>query len=323
MLPTARELARLTEATRFEAASLEKVVRLAELLDPLGDHPDLRDALTLKGGTALNLFFGPPRRLSVDLDFNFTAAEDLAEMQARRPLVERAVEVVARSQGYAVQLSRPAHAGRKLFLGYQRLFDGGRDRVQIDVNFLNRVALLPAERRRIWRPDGAGAETALASWVEIAAGKLVALLDRTLPRDAWDSVRLRELSPTPWPPPALRPIFIATAGTLPRPLYEYGPAGLERITEPAVVQSLHPMLLGSERPTAEELRTGAWEVVGPLLGLSEPEREYCARLQAGELRPELLFPADPELAGRVRRHPALLWKTQNARAHVARARQTS
>jgi hypothetical protein len=45
------------------------------------------------------------------------------------------------------------------------------------------------------------------------------------------------------------------------------------------------------------------------------DREYTDRLQLGDLRPELLFPADPETAGRLARHPALLWKAQNARWH--------
>ena len=36
-------------------------------------QPVLSRALALKGGTALNLCFGPPRRLSVDLDFNYIA----------------------------------------------------------------------------------------------------------------------------------------------------------------------------------------------------------------------------------------------------------
>ena len=48
----------------------------------------------------------------------------------------------------------------------------------------------------------------------------------------------------------------------------------------------------------------------------EAEREYTTRLQRGELRPELLFPEDAQFAGRIARHPALLWKAQNARDHT-------
>jgi hypothetical protein len=61
-----------------------------------------------------------------------------------------------------------------------------------------------------------------------------------------------------------------------------------------------------------------WIEPGRLLELSDAEREYTDRLQMGELRPGLLFPDDPELAARLARHPALLWKAKNAREHLAR-----
>ena len=40
-----------------------------------------------------------------------------------------------------------------------------------------------------------------------------------------------------------------------------------------------------------------------------------------ERTPELLFPSDPDLAARVRRHPALVWKAQNARDFTAGRRR--
>ena len=70
MQATRRELLKLAAETRFEASSLEKVMRLGELLGGIAAHPRLSPALVLKGGSALNLFFGEPTRLSVDLDFN-------------------------------------------------------------------------------------------------------------------------------------------------------------------------------------------------------------------------------------------------------------
>jgi hypothetical protein len=75
------------------------------------------------------------------------------------------------------------------------------------------------------------------------------------------------------------------------------------------------MLAESERPRAADLREAAWAVVGPLLELTPAAREYTDRIQVGELRPDLLFPDDEELASRVGRHPALLWKAENARRH--------
>ena len=78
-------------------------------------------------------------------------------------------------------------------------------------------------------------------------------------------------------------------------------------------KSSHSNLPERERPTAAELPEAAWTVVGPLVALTPDEREYTDRLQAGEFRPDLLFPDDDELAARVARHPALDWKAENAK----------
>ena len=63
------------------------------------------------------------------------------------------------------------------------------------------------------------------------------------------------------------------------------------------------------------MRDAAWAIVAPLVNLSAAEREYVDRIQAGELCPELLFPDDGVMSKRLRRHPALLWRVENAKRH--------
>jgi predicted nucleotidyltransferase component of viral defense system len=88
--------------------------------------------LALKGSTALNLAFGPPSRLSVDLDFNYTGSEEREGMVEQRPEVERAVAVMARAGGYQLQWSRAEHAGRKAYLRYLSTA-GTADRIELDL----------------------------------------------------------------------------------------------------------------------------------------------------------------------------------------------
>jgi len=54
-------LQRCAAETGFQPGILEKVVRLGELAGDIARHPRLGEALALKGGTPLNLAFGPPR----------------------------------------------------------------------------------------------------------------------------------------------------------------------------------------------------------------------------------------------------------------------
>ncbi len=304
----------------MKAETIEKVIRLGRLLADITRHPLLSEALVLKGGTALNLCFGEPKRLSVDLDFNYVGKLESELMRTERPGVERAVETIGRGQGYAVQRSAEEHAGRKHFLGYVSA-GGSRDRIEVDINYLFRQPLLPPVPLSVWQPgDLDRPMTAIAAFEEVAAGKLCALLDRAAPRDLYDAVHLPRLGKRAWKSARMRPIFVALAGTLPHPVHSYRQERLARVTDGVVRQELLPTLSRGEAVSARDLRQRSWAVVQPLLDLTKAEREYTDRVQKGELRPELLFPDDEEMAEKLNRHPALLWKVTNARAHAKRRR---
>lgn len=57
-----RRLRELASQTGFRAETLERVIRLGEIAGDVATHPLLSRALVLKGGTAINLCFGQPRR---------------------------------------------------------------------------------------------------------------------------------------------------------------------------------------------------------------------------------------------------------------------
>jgi hypothetical protein len=53
--------------------------------------------------------------------------------------------------------------------------------------------------------------------------------------------------------------------------------------------------------------------VQSLLELSSEEKEFVDRVNDGELEPALIAAGDDVFASLVRRHPAILWKVENAR----------
>lgn len=150
---------------------------------------------------------------------------------------------------------------------------------------------------------------------DLVAGKLCAALDRAAPRDLYDVPRLPTVAGSVWQSPRLRSLFIALAGMMDHPVHSYSADRWRRVTDRAVEEQLHPNLTEGDRPSAAELREAAWVVVGPLIDLTPEERDYTDRLQAGELRPDLLFPNDQDLSTRLARDPALLWKAENAKRH--------
>ncbi len=304
----------LADKTGFRPTVLEKVLRLGSLAADITRHPYLSKVLALKGGAALNLCFGAPRRLSVDLDFNYIAELDRSRMLEERPQVERALEDLGRRQGYRVQRSAEEHAGRKIFFSY-RSATGSRERVEIDLNFLFRLPLSEVSQLSMWQPGGAGSpQVTVVGLEELCAGKFCALLSRSLPRDLFDMALLPEVAKDVWRTERLRKILIAISAVLHHPVTSYGQERFDRVTDKMIEQQLEPMLTG-EAPDAAELKARVWSIVEPFLKLEPEEREYIELVQQGELRPELLFPEDEPLADRLRRHPALRWKVENARRH--------
>ncbi len=320
MIPSRETLAALQQDTGFEARQLEIVIRLRDLLGGVRHDAYLDPRLVLKGGTPLNLCFGPPPRLSVDLDFNYVGAVDRQGMLAEQQPVIDSIERLARRAGYTIQRSAPEHAGRTLFLRYRSAL-GNEARVQVDVSFLHRVPLATVQVRPIWGPSGTGeVDARVVGTPELVAGKLVALLDRSAARDLYDVARIQRHAELELTGGQARELFVALSGVLDRPLWEYPLEHLDRVTELEVRHTLHPLLRQDDRPTAETLRTDVTRFLAPWVELSDSEREYVERLQRGDLRPELVFPDDAVMADKLRRHPGLLWKVENARQYAARRR---
>ena len=310
-------LRRSAAATGFRVEALEKVVRLGELAGDISRHPLLGEALVLKGGTPLNLGFGEPRRMSVDLDYNYVRHVDRAAMLEDRPLVIRALTNLAARSGYGVQPSSDEHAGHTLFLRY-RSVEGPPDQIKVDVNFMMRLPLDPPVTLPLWQPGELDRPIArVVGSIELVVGKLLAFLDRAAARDAWDVANLPQPLAACLSSPAFRPTFRAMSGILIHQPSASSEARIRRLVNNDVVeQQLLPMLVDPAGVTGSSLIDAAWPVVATLVALTESEAGYYTALAAGELRTDLLFPADQAEAQRIASHPALLWRVANVRQHL-------
>ena len=306
-------LARLSGTTGFRSDTLEKVLRLGRVLDQVGRHPFLGERLALKGGTALNLFFGAEApRLSVDLDFNYVRPVERDEMLREKEEIERALGLVAEGDGYRLQWGAREHAGRKTYLHYRNAL-GTPDRIEVDVNYLHRVSLQPVLVQEGWTPDpDFPCRSRLVGLEETLAGKLLALVDRGAPRDLYDAVGLTE---NRWPHDRarLRRLFVVLSAGLDRPLPTYEMPHRASLSHAELEEALVPVLRGEEHPQRDAMSAVLAPVMTSLVSLSDSEKAYIERIQWGEFQPELVVDDDPELLERVRRHPMLLWKAENGR----------
>ena len=104
--PSRETLQRLAIETGHQPGTLEKVLRLLDLLQEIATDDLLGSRLALKGGTALNVFYLPLDRLSVDIDVNYVGAVDRDAMLAERPAPG---QWLLAAQGYQVRRHREAY----------------------------------------------------------------------------------------------------------------------------------------------------------------------------------------------------------------------
>jgi predicted nucleotidyltransferase component of viral defense system len=307
-------LTRCSADSGYGESALEKVIHLGELAGDISRHGLLGKCLALKGGTALQLCFGPPSRLSVDLDFNYVGSASREQMLTDRPDVEASLLGLASRRGYAISRSRPEHAGGKIFLGYRSVL-GIQDRIEVDLNYLFRTPLETVSARSVWQPGNLDRpQVRTVGLTELLVGKIIALLARSAPRDLWDVVNLTDDARDRIRTQAFRSWLVGIASVLNHPLSTYGAESIgRRLTQSDIDEQLGPMLTSGQTPRVDELVAAVRSIVGPLLELSPAEQAFVAAVAAGEAPTELLFPGDARAGCLLAGHPALAWKLENVR----------
>lgn len=85
-------LGRKAENMGFVRDTLEKVLRIADILEYLNTNPLLQESLALKGGTAINLTIFNLPRLSVDIDLDYLKNDSRDEMLKNREKINSVID---------------------------------------------------------------------------------------------------------------------------------------------------------------------------------------------------------------------------------------
>jgi len=155
----------------------------------------------LHGGTALSVFLDELPRLSVDIDVMYVGSADGDGMHRERPLVDARLREITAKLGYSTRATNDEHNGQTYRLQYDDEY------LKIDVSYLARVTLLPARSRTCDRADPA-VSFAVLDPLELAAGKVKALMERVAGRDLYDLARLWERSPSLLEDPLARALVV-------------------------------------------------------------------------------------------------------------------
>jgi predicted nucleotidyltransferase component of viral defense system len=318
--PSAQTLQRIAAEMRLPAATLEKVLRLLDVLQAIAEDRELKTRVALKGGTALNVFHLRLDRLSVDMDLNYVGAVDRAAMEADRPLVDEALLRLLEAQGYQVRRQPPGHAGGKWVARCGSALGGGAS-IEVDLNYMARGPLFGVQTMTSTPLGGVSATgISVLDLHEVVAGKLVALLDRRAARDLFDARRILETQTLDW---SLVRVGVLAWGAAGRrdwreaSLDDIGgdPRELRQKLAICLPQDFFEAAGGVDRWIADSVaicRAG----LAPLFERTVGETVFLDRLlDAGEVDPSGLAASDAVKA-RVAVMPMLAWKAQNVRAHL-------
>ena len=317
--PSAQTLQRLADDTGHQPGTLEKVLRLLDLLQEIARDRILSDRLVLKGGTALNLFHLGLDRLSVDIDLNYVGALDRAAMETERPAVDAALDRLLASQGYGVRRKPDEHAGGKWLVGYASAL-GSNATLEVDVNYMARQPLFGMARMEsLPLGDMRAREVLVLDLHEIVAGKLVALVDRHAARDLFDARRILSIDKLDWNRIKAAVLAMGASGR-----HDWRNRSVDAIEgDPREFRNKLAVCLPRDRFAARG-EVDAWidetvalcrESFAFLFDLTANERAFLdGVLERGEIDAELLDIA-PAFRARIANMPMLVWKTRHVRKH--------
>lgn len=177
-------LGKKAEETGFIRDTLEKVVRLADILEYLNTNPLFKESLALKGGTAINLTIFNLPRLSVDIDLDYCVNNDKEEMLREREKVNKILSNYMITQGYSInKKSKTPHSLDSWVYDYMGA-SGNRDNIKIEVNYSIRSHVLPVGERTILSGNLLNKyKVRTLAPIEIFGSKINALLSRAAARD--------------------------------------------------------------------------------------------------------------------------------------------
>ena len=140
----------------------------------------------LKGGTALNLFYSNMPRLSVDIDLVYLPLNSHEEAIAEMESILTGYKGKFTKSGFQVHMTK---ASGDDFVG-KLIVSRGRASIKIESNMIMRGVFYPVETKTLLNEASAyfqqEVDVTCLGFLELMAGKLVAMLDRQHPRDIFD-----------------------------------------------------------------------------------------------------------------------------------------
>lgn len=309
---TKAELSEIANKQNFIRDTLEKVVRLSEVLDYINSNPIMKGCLALKGGTAINLTVFHLPRLSVDIDLDYCSEGNRDEMLEQRQKISEDLKKFMQTQGYSLNLrSRSRHSLDSFVFTYINL-GGMKDNIKVEINYSLRSHLFELEDKPVLS-DVIHMEHLITvlSPVELFAAKINALLSRAAARDLYDTYNMIELDLFSKDEYEMlrKSVVFYTAISQEEIPERYDVNVIDRISIRKIRTDLLPVIQKGEFIELEKIKNRVKEFLSGLMVLTADEQDFLRKFREKKYCPELLFD-DEQVIRRVSNHPMALWKIQ-------------
>ena len=301
-------ISKYATSTGFIGSNIEKVMRLLDVLNFLFSKCSFKNKLILKGGTAINLIHTNLKRLSVDIDLDYCGSLDKDIALKDRELLEKELDDFMIREEYEVSTkSRSSFALFSRIYRYENAF-GNIDTIKVDINFMDRVHLYSYAISTVNYFDKT-ITIKTPAIEELFGMKINALIDRSKPRDLYDSVFLVD-NMRLFDKNMLRKAIIFYLSL--NNTFKIDKTSLDRINtinNKNIKVELLPVLKKNERIDLEETKEKVINSLSKLLVLSDSEKQYLDSFSKGNYNPSLLF--DEPVASRAMNHPMAKWRIMN------------
>lgn len=310
---TKSQLAEIANEMNFVRDTLEKVLRLSEILNYLNSNPLTKENLALKGGTAINLTIFDLPRLSVDIDLDFSNNLPLDEMTAVREKIRNDIRTYMSTQGCAISpRSKAFHSLDSFVFTYQNL-GGMNDNIKIEINYSLRAHIFEPVMRKMSVPELNGDKVVKTLVpMELFAAKINALVGRAAARDLYDVHNMIEFGLFDESEiPLLRKctvFYTAISQDVIPDNYDFN--RFNAITIRKIKTDLLPVIKKGEFVDLTGIKSEVLDFLAELLTISADEREFLMNFKEKKYMPELLF-GDTAILNRIVTHPMALWKIRN------------
>ena len=309
---TKAELSEIANKQNFIRDTLEKVVRLSEVLDYINSNPIMKGCLALKGGTAINLTVFHLPRLSVDIDLDYCSEGNRDEMLEQRQKISEDLNKFMQTQGYSLNLrSRSRHSLDSFVFTYINL-GGMKDNIKVEINYSLRSHLFELEDKPVLS-DVILMEHLITvlSPVELFAVKINALLSRAAARDLYDTYNMIELDLFSKDEYEMlrKSVVFYTAISQEEIPERYDVSVIDRISIRKIRTDLLPVIQKGEFIELEKIKNRVKEFLSGLMVLTADEQDFLRKFRDKEYCPELLYD-DEQVIKRISNHPMALWKIQ-------------